>query len=133
MGYGGIMSSVALAFDLYATPNSVGLYTNGAFPTGSQIGTGLSFASGHPFNVSLTYNGTTLAMTMTDTVTNASFSKSWAINIPSAVGGNTAYVGFTASTGWVVANQYVSSWTYATTAATASLAVPAAPTNLSVQ
>jgi hypothetical protein len=133
LGYGGIMSSVALAFDLYTNPNSVGLYTNGAFPTGSQTGTGLSFASGHPFNVSVTYNGTTLAMTMTDTVTKASFSNSWAINIPSTVGGNTAYVGFTGSTGWVVANQYVSSWTYATTNATASLAVPAAPTNLSVQ
>jgi hypothetical protein len=133
LGYGGIMSSVALAFDLYTNPNSVGLYTNGAFPTGSQTGTGLSFASGHPFNVSVTYNGTTLAMTMTDTVTKAAFSKSWAINIPSTVGGNTAYVGFTGATGWVVANQYVSSWTYATTNAVASLAVPAAPTNLSVQ
>jgi hypothetical protein len=133
MGYGGIMSSVALSFDLYTNPNSVGLYTNGAFPTGSQVGTGLSYASGHPFNVSLSYNGTTLAMTMTDTVTKASFSKSWAINIPSTVGGSTAYVGFTGSTGGLVANQYVSSWTYATTTAVASLAVPAAPTNLTVQ
>jgi hypothetical protein len=134
MGYGGLMSSVAIAFDLYTNPNSVGLYTNGASPTGSQIGTGLSFASGHPFAVSLVYNGTTLSMTMTDTVTNTSFSKSWAINIPSTVGGSTAYVGFTASTGGLSANQDVTSWTYATTSTVAaSLAVPAAPTNLTVQ
>jgi Legume lectin domain/Chitobiase/beta-hexosaminidase C-terminal domain len=133
MGYAGIMASVALAFDLYNVPNSVGLYTNGATPTGSQIATGLSFGSGHPFNVSLSYNGTTLSMTMTDTVTKASFSKSWAINIPTTVGGNTAYVGFTGATGGLFANQDVSSWTYSTSTSTVSPAVPAAPTNLRVQ
>jgi hypothetical protein len=52
-------------------------------------------------------------MTITDTKTSASFSKSWAINIPSTVGGNTAYVGFTAGTGGLTAQQSVTAWTYA--------------------
>jgi hypothetical protein len=128
---GGITQSIALAFDLASVQNSVGLYTNGSRPAGSQIVTGLNFLSGDPFVVALAYNGTTLSMTMTDTVTHATFSHSWPINIPSTVGGNNAYVGFTAATG-SGANQLVTSWTYATTATQPS-AVPAAPTNLRVQ
>ena len=68
--------------------------------------------SGHPLAVALTYNGTTLAMTIEDTVTHATFSNSWAIDIPTTVGGDTAYVGFTASTGFQIAGQKVLSWTY---------------------
>jgi len=47
----------------------------------------------------MTYDGTKLTMTITDTVTNATFTTSWTINIPAIVGGNTAYVGFTGGTG----------------------------------
>jgi hypothetical protein len=110
----GLLSSVAIAFDLFTVPNSVGLYTNGALPTGSQVATGLNFASGHPLNVTLVYNGTTLAMTMQDTVTLASFSHNFTIDIPGTVGGPTAYVGFTGGTGGGMANQLVTAWTHAT-------------------
>jgi hypothetical protein len=131
----GLLNSVAIKFDLYTSPgNTTGLYTNGANPVSgsSQIGiTGVNLNSGHPLNVSLTYNGTTLAMNITDTVTKGVFSHSWPINIPSTVGGNTAYVGFTGATGGQFANQYVSSWTYSTSST--APAVPAAPTNLRVQ
>jgi hypothetical protein len=51
-------------------------------------------------------------MTMTDTVTAATFSTSWQINIPSTVSGNTAYIGFTAGTGWGTAPQQISNWTF---------------------
>ena len=116
LGYAGILSSVAVIFDLYdGSGDLTGLYTNGANPVGSSIdmtSSGLSLNSGHPLNVSLSYNGTTLAITIKDTVTNASFSNSWAIDVPATVGGNTAYVGFTASTGGVNALQNVLSWTY---------------------
>ena len=132
---GGIMSSIAVIFDFNSGSGDLtGLYTNGATPTGSSIdmtSSGLSLHSGNPLNVTLAYNGTTLAMTITDTKTRASFSKSWAINIPATVGGNTAYVGFTGSTGFSNATQNVSSWTYSTSQQTP--AVPAAPTNLRVQ
>ena len=90
----------------------------------------MSLHSGNPLNVTLAYDGTTLTMTITDTKTKASFSKSWTINIPATVGGNTAYVGFTGATGGQNALQNVLSWTYA---ARAQSAVPAAPSNLRVQ
>jgi hypothetical protein len=128
---GGLVNSVAVTFNL--TNNGTGLYTNGAMPTGSDTTiTGVSLTSGDPLAVALSYNGTTLSMTITDTKTKASFSKSWAINIPTTVGGNTAYVGFTASTGYFSANQYVQSWTYAASQGQTA-AVPAPPSDLRVQ
>ena len=52
-------------------------------------------------------------MTITDTVTQATYSTSWAIDIPATVGGDTAYVGFTAGTGGLTSTQNVLTWTYA--------------------
>jgi hypothetical protein len=132
----GLLNSVAVIFDLYnGSGDLTGLYTNGALPTGSSIdmsSSGLSLHSGNPLNVTLAYNGTALTMTITDTKTKASFSKSWTIDIPTTVGGSTAYVGFTGATGGLTALQDVTSWTYSAAAGQAP-AVPAAPTNLHVQ
>jgi hypothetical protein len=122
LGYGGLLNSVAVVFDIddgggIETGDLMGLYTNGANPAGSSINmapSGLNLMSGNPLTVALTYNGTTLATMITDTVTHASYSNSWAINIPSIIGGNSAYVGFTASTGYQIAGQKVLSWTYST-------------------
>jgi hypothetical protein len=140
LGYGGIgngtsyglLNSIAIAFDLYTVANSVGLYTNGATPLGSQVATGLAFNSGHPFNVSISYSGTTLVFSMTDTVTGAKFSHNFTIDIPSTVGANTAYVGFTGGTGGATAVQAIQSWTH-TAGSGQTPAVPAAPTNLTVK
>lgn len=136
----GLNTSVAVIFDLHnGIGNLTGLYTNGANPVGSSIDmtpSGVNLRSGHPLNVTLVYNGTTLAMTVIDSVTKASFSHSWNINIPTTVAGNTAYVGFTGSTGWIFATQDVQSWTYAASAGQTQAApptpTPAAPTNLQV-
>jgi hypothetical protein len=129
---GGIISSVAVTLNL--ADNGTGLYTNGVLPSGSdKTVTGVTFASGHPIAVALTYDGTTLSMTMKDTVTAGTYSTSWPVNIPSIVGASTAYVGFTAGTG-SGANQNLSAWTYSTTSTTAvTSAIPAAPTNFLVQ
>ena len=119
LGYGGIGKSVAVKFDLYSGagegPNSTGLYTNGAVPTvpAVTLGGGVNLHSGDPFNVHITYNGTILTMTITDaTVPSQSFTTSWTVNIPSIVGGNTAFVGFTGATGGATAIQELISWTY---------------------
>jgi len=125
LGYGagsptgtpGIPTSVAVKFDLFQNvhegTNSTGLYTNGASPTSPSVtlGNGVNLHSGDVLQVHMTYDGTTLTMTITDTVTNATFTTSWPINIPATVGGNTALVGFTASTGLQTTTQVVS-WTY---------------------
>ena len=60
----------------------------------------------------LAYNGTVLTETVTDTVTGATYTNSYAANIPSLVGGDTAYVGFGGGTGAATVDQDLSSWTY---------------------
>jgi hypothetical protein len=117
VGYGyGLLSSIAIAFDQNVTPNSIGLYTNGNFYTsgailGSQAATGLTFSSGHAFTVTLSYDGTTLTFSMTDTVTTTNFTTTFTINIPSIVGGNTAYVGFTGGTYSAASIAAITNWT----------------------
>ena len=62
--------------------------------------------------VTLTYNGTTLHMTLTDTVTKKAFDQSWTVNIPQVIGSSMAYVGFTAACGAEIAVIRLASWTY---------------------
>lgn len=119
LGYGGIGSSVAVKFDLYSNAgegtDSTGFYTDGAVPTVPAIdmtSSGVNLHSGDILNAQISYDGTTLTLTLTDTVTNASFTTSQAINISSIVGADTAYVGFTAATGGATAIQQVLNWTY---------------------
>jgi hypothetical protein len=72
-------------------------------------------------------------MTITDTTTNASFSHSWTIDIPSTVGANTAYVGFTGGSYYNV-NRPITSWTYSTSgqASGQTPPVPMPPANFAV-
>ena len=119
LGYQGIKPSVAVKFDTFSNAgegvNSTGFYTNGAAPTVPALdltSSGVNLHSGHVMHAHLTYDGTTLTLTLTDTVTNATFTASQAINIPGTVGANTALVGFTAGTGGTVSVQDVLSWTY---------------------
>jgi hypothetical protein len=128
LAYNGITKSVAVKFDLYSNSgegaNSTGLYTNGANPSTTNsinlTGTGIDLHSGHVLNVSMAYDGTTLLVTIIDTVTQAKATQSYAVNIPAIVGGNTAYVGFTGSTGGLTATQNVLNWTYTVTPAAAA-------------
>ena len=110
--------SIAVKFDLYSNngegPDSTGLYLNGALPTTPAVdmtGSGIDLHSGDIFRVHMTYDGTNLAMTITDATTAASFSISWPVNIPTTIGANTAFAGFTASTGGFTSNQNILSWT----------------------
>jgi hypothetical protein len=119
LGYYGMGSSVAIKFDLYNNQgegtDSTGIYTDGAFPGVPAIdltGTGIDLHSGDPFNVAMTYDGATLNVTITDTITSASASQSYSINIPGTIGGNQAYVGFTAGTGALTAVQQILNWTF---------------------
>jgi hypothetical protein len=120
LGYAGIGGSVAVKFDLYNNygegVNSTGIYFNGASPTipaTDLTPSGINLHSGHVFKVHMAYGGNTLTMTITDASNSAAtFTISWAANIPSTLGSSTAYVGFTASTGGVSAVQDIVSWTF---------------------
>jgi hypothetical protein len=136
LGYGGspsIAKSVAIKFDLFSnageSADSTGEYTNGASPTTPAIdltSTGVNLHSGDVFQVLMSYDGTTLTVTITDTATHATASQSYTVNIPQVIGSGTAYVGFTGGTGGSSAVQNIRTWTFSPTAST----LPAAPSNL---
>jgi fibronectin type 3 domain-containing protein len=133
-GTGGIANSVAVKFDLYNNQgegtDSTGLYTGGAAPTNvgsiDLTSTGVDLHSGDTMQVNMTYDGTTLAVTIQDTVTGKSATQNYTINIPTTVGNGTAYVGFTAGTGGLTATQDILTWTFSPNAATS----PNAPSGL---
>jgi hypothetical protein len=130
---GGLPRSLAIKFDLFDNAgegtNSTGIFTGGRSPTVRQPGlspdfpdtsisldgTGINLASTDPFRVTLSYDGTTLTETITDTVTNASKTLTYTVNIPVLVGSDVAYVGFTGGTGGLTTVADILSWTLQTT------------------
>ncbi|HEX6773021.1 MAG TPA: chitobiase/beta-hexosaminidase C-terminal domain-containing protein, partial [Acidobacteriaceae bacterium] len=131
LGYQNIAKSVAIKFDLYSNAgegtDSTGIFTNGALPTVPALdmtSSGVNLRSGDSMTAHVTYDGTMLTMHLLDLVTNKTFVLSQAINIPQIVGGNTAYVGFTGSTGGLSASQKILYWTYATQAPNPATAAP---------
>jgi hypothetical protein len=128
---GGIGKSVAIKFDIYSNSgegtDSTGMYTNGASPTVPAVNltsSGIVLTSGDTMSAQLVYNGTTLTLNLTDTVTNNTFSQAFTVNIPSIVGANTAYVGFTGGTGGGTAIQNIKTWTFTSGTTQASAATP---------
>ena len=119
LGYAGIGASVAVKFDLYNNagdgPNSTGIYVDGAPPNVPAIdltSSGINLHSGDKMDAHIAYDGTTLTLTITDLVTMATFSHPFMVNIPAAVGANTAYIGFTGGTGGPTAVQQILNWSY---------------------
>jgi hypothetical protein len=130
LGYGaaypggpvGITNSIAVKFDIYNNngegSDSTGFYTNGVSPTTPAIdmtASGVKPASGDVMHAHITYDGTTMVLLLTDTTTSASFTTSYAVNIPTLVGSSTAYVGFTAGVGGYSATQNILNWTFTST------------------
>ena len=124
-GYYGITPSIAIWFNYYAG-NTTGLYVNGATPSGvtstNLSSSGINLSSGDLMDVHLFYDNTNLTMKLTDTVSSAMVTLVYPVNIPSIIGGNTAYVGFTGGDGGSTSTQDVVSWMYG------SPILPPAPT-----
>ncbi len=119
LAYQGIGKSVAIKFDLWNNDgegiNSTGVYLNGAMPSVPAIdltGTGIDLHSGHVMQVHVAYYNGTLSYTITDTVTGAAVTETATVNIPTVVGSDYAYVGFTGGTGGSTATQDILTWTY---------------------
>ncbi len=119
LGYQYLTPSVAVKFDLFSNstegPDSTGVYTDGASPTvpaTDMTSSGVNLHSGHVMHAHIVYDGTNLTLTLTDTLTSAVFSQAFPVNIPSTIGGSSAYVGFTGGTGGSTAIQNVLSWSY---------------------
>lgn len=119
LGYKGITKSLAVKFDMWGPDgedNSTGVYSKGDMPDKPfrKLGNGVSLKSGHIIKARLEYEGRTLKLTLTDTETAASHSESFDIDIPAAVQGTKAYVGFGGSTGGKGALQEVLTWIFQT-------------------
>jgi hypothetical protein len=117
------INSILVKFDLYNNStgtegaNLTGFYSGGVDPQPPQAQynmapSGINMQSGDIMKATLTYSGTTLMETVTDTVTGATYRNSYSANIPALVGGNTAFVGFGGSTGGATVTQNLQSWTY---------------------
>ena len=116
--------AILVKFDLYnnvtgvPSGNFTGYYTDGEYPQAPQnpqydmSGSGIKMQSGDLFRATLSYDGTTLTETLTDTVTNATYTHSYAANIPGAITANTGFVGFGGGTGAATDDVYIDSWTY---------------------
>ncbi len=131
LGYAGIGRSVAIKFDLYNNSgegtDSTGVYTNGVAPTVPALdmtSSGVLLHSGDTMLAHVAYDGATLTMNLTDQVKSKTYTLSKAINIPQVVGANTAYVGFTGSTGGLASTQKLLHWTYSTQTGSTSTAAP---------
>ena len=136
MGYQDIAHSIAIKLDPFQNPgdpsdSSTGLFVNGAGPFG---GVDTTADNGPLINsqatklISLTYDGTTLVETITNTLDPSQvFTTSYRIDIPGTIGSDTAYIGFTAATGdssfWEL--QDVTGWTF-----TSKEPLPGAPNDL---
>jgi hypothetical protein len=132
LGYQGLTNSVAVKFDLVDNAgegsNAVGVYTNGAAPTTPAVsldGTSIDLHSGHPFRADIAYDGVALTLTLTDTTApDRTWTRGFAVDIPTAIGAGTGYVGFTGGTGELYARQTINSWTFTETAPAASVNRP---------
>ena len=116
--------SVAIKFDIFDNDgegyNSTGIFTDGAAPTVPALdmtSSGVILRSGHVLDVNIVYDGSILALTITDKATTpvSVFSATFPIDIPAHVGDVTGYVGFTAATGELTGSHQVINWTYSNT------------------
>ncbi|HUC83994.1 MAG TPA: immunoglobulin domain-containing protein, partial [Candidatus Acidoferrales bacterium] len=117
LAYEGITESAALAIDLYnANPGGIQFVSGGANPSGGQytLSTPVVLTTGHPVNVSLHYNGETLAVKMADTLiaTNIFMTNIVIGPISQYVGSDIALIGFTAATGGVNSVQTIKNFAY---------------------
>ena len=122
IGYLGILSSVGVEFDTWnngaptdADSNHLGIDVNGVLGASADtVPVAQQFDNGSVWTAWINYNGITLDVYVSPTgVQPASPTLSRTINIPAAVGGSTAYVGFTAATGAAFENTEILSWSYA--------------------
>ncbi len=103
LGFGGLAGffdtrSAGISLEL-DSPTATTLYTQGEVTLGgANPANPVNLLSGDPIHVSLSYNGSAIHETLTDSVTSATASFSYLVNLPQLLGGTNEYVGFAAQT-----------------------------------
>jgi hypothetical protein len=110
-----ITPSVELEFNIYAGNGlggvGVSLGTNGSVSNVTSTSP-VVINSGDPINVALTYSDGVLTVNLADPSASTQFTMTTNVNIPAIVGGSTAYVGFTGSTGGSESTQLISDFSF---------------------
>ena len=126
LGYGprggtsAIGTSVAVEFDTFANgwdPNSnhIGLNLNGSLTSLASTNVADAFDSGLLWTVWVDYNGTTLEVRASNNgVRPVSATLAQALDVATTIGGTTAFIGFTASTGSAYGTHEVVAFAYST-------------------
>ncbi len=115
LGYSGIATSASFQLNTY-NPNvrGISLKANGAVTAPFTSSAPVDITSGNTIAVTLAYNGVTLSVTLRDTSTNALYQQNLAVDIPTIVGGQSAFIGFTGATGGAFCQQDISNFTFVT-------------------
>ncbi len=129
LGYTGISPSFAFMINIFAgAPGGPGIQVSTG---GAGITTNNPYsptppanpASSDPIRFDLYYLNGVLNITMTNLTSNTTFTTNFVIDIPGAVLGNQAWVGFTAATGGSTSTQRVSNFSFSSLSATATVVV----------
>jgi hypothetical protein len=146
LGHGGVdlaytggtfgAKSVALEFNTFnfgSFGTTFAFASGGMLPAERMDASPIDLHSGDTFDVTVTYNGTDLAIAVKDKTTKQTYDASEAIDLATVLGGETAYVGFTAGTGTDHSTQEINSWEFtgtpiAPTITAAAASSPVSPT-----
>jgi hypothetical protein len=115
LGVTGITNSAELEFNIYSGNAFGGV--GFAFSTNGVVANvtapyPLNIASGDPISVTLTCLNGIASLVLTDATASVSYSTSVAFPVAAAIGGNTAYVGFTGASGGTGSQQQVSDFNF---------------------
>ena len=116
LGVSGITPSAELTFNIYGgSPGGVGMSfgTNGGNGNPYNSTAPVDIASGDPIAVNVVYYNGVANVTLTDTTTSATFSTSLPVgSLPTILGAQTAYVGFTGAVGGVTSAQTITDFAF---------------------
>ncbi len=113
MAYMNVPDSAALILNVYnGHPIGTEFVTGGVLDYAYQPTGNINLRDTNPIRATLTYDGSELVMGLADLATGETFSRSIDADIPAAVGGGSAWVGFTGATGGLFSNQQISNFTY---------------------
>jgi hypothetical protein len=116
LGVSGITPSAELTFNIYGgSPGGVGISfgTNGGNGNPYNSTAPVNIASGDPIAVNVVYYNGVANVTLTDTTTSDTFSASLPVgSLPTILGAQTAYVGFTGAVGGVTSAQTITDFAF---------------------
>ncbi len=127
LGLDGVWPSAAVRLD--AVGNTLIVAANGTSTAVALWPLNMNLRGGSVFKVDVAYDGAALTATLTDTASGTTATARLAVDLAAALGGSTAYAGFTGGTGVLAGNVDVLDWTLSGGAAATQPASPPPPAN----